>query len=98
MASKAIMANGEDRPEKRPGTNPVSKFFDNVVGQWKEFTRFLSDVRAEVRKVVAPSRKEVQSTTTVVIIAVFIFGVFFFVVDTIFQYGLHALLGRLGGF
>jgi hypothetical protein len=23
---------------------------------------------------------------------------FFFVVDTIFQYGLHALLGRLGGF
>jgi preprotein translocase subunit SecE len=92
------MANGEDRPEKRPGTNPVSKFFDNVVGQWKEFTRFLSDVRAEVRKVVAPSRKEVQSTTTVVIIAVFIFGVFFFVVDTIFQYGLHALLGRLGGF
>jgi len=33
-----------------------------------------------------------------VIIAVFIFGVFFLVVDTIFQYGLHALLGRLGGF
>jgi preprotein translocase subunit SecE len=51
-----------------------------------------------MRKVVAPSRKEVESTTTVVIIAVFIFGVFFFVVDTIFQYGLHALLGRLGGF
>jgi len=58
----------------------------------------LSDVRAEMRKVVTPSRKEVQSTTTVVIIAVFLFGLFFFVCDTIFQNGLHALLGRLGGF
>jgi preprotein translocase subunit SecE len=100
MASKAIIVNGEVRPSpiKRQGENPVSKFFVSVADQWKEFARFLSDVRAEMRKVVTPSRKEVQSTTTVVIIAVFIFGVFFLVVDTIFQYGLHALLGRLGGF
>ena len=94
MASKAIMANSNDRP----GENPLSKFFGNAVGQWKEFTTFLSDVRSEMRKVVTPARKEVKSTTTVVIIAVFIFGLFFFVVDTIFQYGLHALLGKLGGF
>ena len=90
MASKAITANNDDRPDK--------KFIGGVFGQWSEFTRFLSDVRAEMRKVVTPTRKEVESTTTVVIIAVFIFGVFFLVVDTIFQYGLHALLGRLGGF
>ncbi len=44
------------------------------MGMWNEFTRFLSDVRAEMRKVVAPSRKEVQATTTVVIVAVFLFG------------------------
>ena len=100
MASKAIIVNGEERPSpiKRQGENPLIKFSGGVVGQWNEFARFLSDVRAETRKVVTPSRKEVQSTTTVVIIAVFIFGVFFLVVDTIFQYGLHALLGRLGGF
>ena len=100
MASKAAIVNGEVRqpPAKRQGDNPVSKFFDNVVEQWKEFTRFLTDVRAEMRKVVTPSRKEVQSTTVVVIIAVGIFGLYFFVVDAIFQYGLHALLGKLGGF
>jgi len=91
MASKAMMANGDDRPEK-------SNIFGSVVGQWKEFTRFLTDVRAELRKVVTPSWKEVQSTTTVVIIAVFVFGLFFMVVDFIFQQGLHKLLGKLGGF
>jgi preprotein translocase subunit SecE len=84
------MTNNDDRPDK--------KFIGGVFGQWNELTRFLSDVRAEMRKVVAPGRKEVQSTTIVVIITVFIFGIFFLVVDTIFQYGLHALLGRLGGF
>jgi preprotein translocase subunit SecE len=92
------MASGDERPEKRPGTNPASNLFAGVVGQWKEFTQFLSDVRSEMRKVVTPSRKEVQATTTVVIVAVFLFGLFFFVVDLIFQNGLHALLGRLGGF
>ena len=61
------------------------------------FTRFLSDVRAEMRKVVAPSRKEVKVTTSVVIITVFIFGVFFFVVDWIFNIGIHQLLLKLGG-
>jgi preprotein translocase subunit SecE len=100
MATKATILNGEERPVpvKRRGTNPVSKFIDGVVGSYKEFARFLSDVRAEMRKVVTPSRKEVQATTTVVIIAVFIFGVYFFVVDAIFDMGLHKLLGKLGGF
>ena len=37
-------------------------------------------------------------TADVVIIAVFIFGVYFFVVDAIFDVGLHQLLGKLGGF
>jgi preprotein translocase subunit SecE len=83
------MANNEDRPDK--------KFVGGVVGQWGEFTRFLSDVRAEMRKVVAPGRKEVQSTTTVVIIAVFIFGLFFLVTDSIFSSGMNWLLHRMGG-
>ena len=89
MAWKAIMANGDDRPDK--------KLIGGVAGQWSEFTGFLSDVRAEMRKVVAPGRKEVQSTTTVVIIAVFIFGLFFLVTDSIFSSGMNWLLHRMGG-
>jgi preprotein translocase subunit SecE len=50
-----------------------------------------------MRKVVAPTRKEVEATTSVVIIAVFVFGVFFFLVDGIFANGMNQLLSRLGG-
>jgi len=54
-------------------------------------------VRAEMRKVVTPSWKEVQATTTVVIIAVFIFGLYFFVADSIFSSGMNWLLHKMGG-
>jgi preprotein translocase subunit SecE len=99
MATKAAIVNGEARqtPAKRQEKNSVAKFFDSAVDVWKQFTRFLSDVRAEMRKVVTPSRKEVEATTTVVIVAVFLFGLFFFVVDWIFDLGLHGLLNKLGG-
>ena len=42
---------------------------------------FYSDVRTEMKKVTTPSRKEVQATTVVVIITVFLFGAYFWVVD-----------------
>jgi preprotein translocase subunit SecE len=67
------------------------------MGAWNKLTRFLSDVRAEMRKVVAPTRKEVQATTSVVIITVFIFGFFFFVVDLIYNRALQLILTKLGG-
>ena len=42
---------------------------------------FYNDVRTEMKKVTTPSRKEVQATTVVVIITVFLFGAYFWVVD-----------------
>jgi preprotein translocase subunit SecE len=87
MASKLAVASGDSQPSKWQG----------AVGVWSGFTSFLSDVRAEMRKVVAPSRKEVQATTSVVIVTVFLFGFFFWVVDMIFNRSLQALLHRLGG-
>lgn len=44
---------------------------------------FLSDVRNEMRKVTFPNRKEVQATTTVVIITVILFGIYFFILDQV---------------
>ncbi len=49
---------------------------------WPERVKtFYNDVRSEMRKVTAPSFKEVRATTTVVIIAVFLFGLYFWIVD-----------------
>ncbi|MGH9580232.1 MAG: preprotein translocase subunit SecE [Terriglobales bacterium] len=53
-----------------------------TIRSWPERVRgFYRDVRAELKKVSTPSLKEVRATTTVVIIAVFLFGLFFFLVD-----------------
>ncbi len=75
----------------------MSEFSGNALSKWNEFTGFLNDVRAEMRKVVAPSRKEVQVTTSVVIVTVFLFGAFFFIVDWVFRVGINGLLNKLGG-
>jgi len=97
MATKTAIEKGDDRPAKRPQAGAMSEFSGNTLGKWHEFTRFLSDVRAEMRKVVAPSRKEVEVTTGVVIITVFLFGLFFFVTDWVFNLTVHALLQKLVG-
>ena len=44
---------------------------------WPERIKtFYNDVRTEMKKVTSPSLKEVQGTTTVVIITVFLFALF----------------------
>ena len=104
MATKAALVNGEERPgsgklspAKRPGPNAEPNLIERALGSWKEFTHFLGDVRGEMRKVVTPSRKEVEATTAVVLVAVFLFGLFFFVADWVFGLGLTNLLNKLGG-
>ncbi|HSZ60241.1 MAG TPA: preprotein translocase subunit SecE [Terriglobales bacterium] len=60
---------------------------------WPERIKsFYSDVRTEMKKVTSPSRKEVQATTTVVIITVFLFAFYFWVVDLIIQNSLERML------
>ena len=56
---------------------------------------FLKDVRSEMRKVISPSRAEVQSTTIVVLVTVFIFAAYFWLVDNIIGRAVEAVLHRL---
>jgi preprotein translocase subunit SecE len=66
--------------------------FGEKLKSWPEKIRsFYNDVRTETRKVTAPSLKEVRGTTTVVIITVFIFALYFGVIDFIIQHGVAAL-------
>jgi preprotein translocase subunit SecE len=48
---------------------------------------FYNDVRTEMRKVTTPSRKDVQATTAVVLIAVFLFGLYFWIIDNVIGRG-----------
>ncbi|SPF41791.1 Protein translocase subunit SecE [Candidatus Sulfotelmatobacter kueseliae] len=63
-----------------------------TVKSWPERIRsFYNEVRTEMRKVTAPTWKEVRATTTVVVITVFIFGLYFAVIDYFIQHGMTAL-------
>ena len=100
MATKTALEKGDERSAKKQEPGALSEFGGSAMGKWGEFTGFLRDVRAEMRKVVTPSRKEVQVTTGVVIIATFLFGLFFFIVDTVFNaviLGPHGILTKLTG-
>ena len=53
---------------------------------WVENTRaYLGDIRSEMRRVTWPSRKQVESTTLVVILSVFFFAAYFKIVDEVLQ-------------
>jgi preprotein translocase subunit SecE len=100
MATKTAIERGDDRSAKRQEPGALAEFGGGALGKWNELTSFLRDVRAEMRKVVWPSWKEVKVTTGVVIIATFLFGLFFFIVDNIFNatiMGPHGILNKLGG-
>jgi len=63
-----------------------------TVKSWPERIRsFYNEVRTEMRKVTAPSWKEVQGTTTVVVITVFLFALYFAVIDYFIQNGVSYL-------
>jgi preprotein translocase subunit SecE len=96
MATKAAIERGEERSARRQEPGALMQFGGGAMSKWQEFTRFLADVRSEMRKVVAPTWSEVKTTTVVVIIAVFFFGAYFWVVDAVFKTGLYALFARLG--
>jgi preprotein translocase subunit SecE len=91
MAKTALVAEDKQKDQK------PNQLVENATSTYERARTFLGDVRAEMRKVVTPSRKEVQATTTVVLVTVFVFAAFFFVVDYIFSQGLAAIMGKLVG-
>ena len=56
---------------------------------------FLKDVRQEMHKVVTPSRTEVQNTTIVVTVTVFLFAAYFWLVDVVLGAGIDKIFLKL---
>jgi len=63
---------------------------------WIKMTKFLREVRAEMRKVAWPNRKELIAYTSVVLVTVVIVSVYIGVVDVVVSELLN-LLGRITG-
>ena len=85
---------------KRMAKSIAAAADDNSFGgrlkSWPERVKtFYSDVRSEMKKVTAPSFKDVRATTTVVIITVFLFGLYFWIVDNTIGSGINYLFKYL---
>ena len=58
--------------------------------------QFIQEVRAEVSKVVWPSRREVMVTSTMVFVLAILTAAFFFLVDYLIRQGLQGILSLVG--
>ena len=76
-------------------TEQSSTGMQQLRAQPERLASFLRDVRSEMRKAVWPSRADVQSTTIVVLVTVFIFAAYFWLVDNIIGRAIEALLHSL---
>ena len=63
---------------------------------WKRLKTFLSEVTAETKKVTWPSKQEVINTTTVVVIASFIFGIYLYFCDFVILQVVQRIFGVFG--
>ena len=87
------------RPGFRPGKAPVAAGAPTIVtidtpAPKKKTSpgQFLSQVRAEGRKIVWPSRKETWITSVMVFIMVIIASIFFWIVDTGLGYAFRYII------
>jgi preprotein translocase subunit SecE len=60
---------------------------------WADNTKeYFNDLKLEMRRVTWPSRRQVETTTAVVIFSVFAFAGYFFVVDSVLGKGIKGVL------
>jgi len=64
--------------------------------QGRTFWQFVQGSRIELRKVVWPTRQETMQTTLVVVVAIFVLGIFFWLLDMLLGAVTRALTGQGG--
>ena len=65
---------------------------------WNRLKAFLSEVVVETKKVTWPTKQEVINTTTVVVIASFIFGIYLYLCDLVFVFLTRKIFSIFGVF
>ncbi len=59
---------------------------------WGRICRYFRELRSELKKVVWSTPKQVLKNTLIVLISVLVVGVFIWVFDFVFRYGIDALI------
>ena len=69
----------EETKAKKPGSL-------RVIGKW------FRELKSECRKIVWPTRQQTVNNTLVVIACVVVIGIFIWIIDAVFGFGVQALL------
>ncbi len=72
----------------------MNEFFRKLQSSFKSSIEFIKETRKELNNVSWPSRRELTGTTLVVIVAVFFFGFYLFLVDTVVNAGMTYIFHR----
>ena len=70
----------------------VAGAVETVKGWPQRAKNYVDGLRMEMRRVTWPSKKQVQATTIVVIVTVFVFGAYFAIVDWALNFGMTKVL------
>ncbi len=89
MAAESTAVSGANGgANAKGGVNAAASWLASVRG-------YFMDLRAEMRRVTWPTAKQVQSTTVVVIVAVFLFAAYFAAVDLVLGRGINQIFQSL---
>jgi preprotein translocase subunit SecE len=94
MATQAVKVRNE--ASQGGITETASSLGGRVFGSVAKAREFLHDVRVEMKQVTWPSRDDIVSTTGVVIVTIFFFGVFLSVVDWLVLRGVNYIFKIFG--
>ena len=71
---------------------PESKNWLESVKEWPAIVKnYYGELQLEMKRVTWPNRKQVESTTAIVILTVFAFAAYFKVVDTVMYNAVHGI-------
>lgn len=94
MAENKTSNANEKKPVEKKSAEKKENWF---VRRWKAITKWVHELRVELKKVVWPSRKEVVHNTLVVIACVLVVGVCIWVFDWLSAAIVRALINLFQG-
>lgn len=85
------MADTKDTKKDTKIEEKKAKVSKSNKGRMEQVKRFFVETRAEMRKIVWPTPKQVVNNTVVVLVAILVVGVFIWALDALSSYGLSLI-------